>query len=309
MKRETLSDQVGKPVVLSVHDDLDRVAESVITNRVISKVGVVWEPDADSQARRRNRLSPAVHQLCSVGFGPDPIVDLLARAARWAVVHYSLAGRLVGQMGLVVPVVERLAEVDHPEHEQENQRKDEDELDQRNAALVRREAAPAVENPPSLRSPTHRATLDAACRAIEEVDQVRSDERQHGDRHYRDQRDDQGVLDKRLAFLSGQSRPDRIKHALPPFAPHRTSRPRAAISSPTMILRFPRLVAHPRKAWATHPFGEPRKRPRRAEAQTATRRGGGRQETAMLAAGLLRERLPRHSNRERRARRSRCSAR
>jgi len=53
MKRQPLSDQVRKPVVLSVHDDLDRVAESVILNiRNIRVDGVVREPDADAQARR-----------------------------------------------------------------------------------------------------------------------------------------------------------------------------------------------------------------------------------------------------------------
>src|SRR2546423_11432047 len=137
MKRQTLSDQVGKPVVLSVHDDLNRVPRVVVWDAGVRVLVVIfWKPNTNLQTGRRNRLSAAVRQFCSVGFGPDPIVDLLAGGARWAVVHYSLADRLVGQVGLVVPVVERLAEVDHPEQEQENQGKDEGELDQRNAALV-----------------------------------------------------------------------------------------------------------------------------------------------------------------------------
>src|SRR5262245_34512233 len=130
MQWQALSDHVGKPVVLSVDRDLDRVAHSVIADWVVSGVRVVREPDADAHARRGDRLSAAVPQFGRVGLGPDPVIYLLAGGALWALVYDGLTRGLVGEMCLVVPVVEGLAEIDHPEQEQKDERQDENELDQ-----------------------------------------------------------------------------------------------------------------------------------------------------------------------------------
>jgi hypothetical protein len=86
-------------------------------------------------------------QICTPGDDTEPVPPFRSSAE---------PGGFVREMGLVVPVVDRLADVDHAEQDQKDHRQHEGELDQRDTTLVGQRRMPSPEPLPSPQSPAHR---------------------------------------------------------------------------------------------------------------------------------------------------------
>ena len=81
----------------------------------------------------RDRVRQAAHlQLGRVDLSENVLLEPHGRrkAGAWIVVHDRESRTLVGEVRLVDPVVDRLAEVDHPEQDQQEDWHDERELRQ-----------------------------------------------------------------------------------------------------------------------------------------------------------------------------------
>src|SRR5919204_4307842 len=157
-------------------------------------------------------------------------------------------------MGLVIPVVDRLAEVDHPEEEEEHHRKDERELHERCAPLLSWPPAPRSDHVPSRHSPSHSPrALDLACDAVEDCGKTLAGRSQGEDADDGDQRNREGVVNEPLAVLVTQSRPNHFEHALA-LLPRGCTIKKTGDSPRFLIVPITPEAANPRKAWATHPF-------------------------------------------------------